>query len=109
MRRIAAAVLRSISIMPDPSPDAPEAPRFARGWADKPELAPLIEAFRTGNYAKVRALAPKLLAETTDPDTRNAIQDIRRRLDPDPMALYALAVTLALLVFLSAWLYLHKI
>jgi hypothetical protein len=95
--------------MPDPSTRAPEVPRFARGWAEKPELAPLVEAFRTGNYARVRELASKLLSETTDPDTRKAIQEVRRRVDPDPLALYALAITFALLIFLAAWLYSHKI
>jgi hypothetical protein len=61
-----------------------------------------------GNYARVRELAPKLHDETTDPDLRKAIQDLRHRIDPDPMALYALALTLALLVFLTVWLYLHR-
>ena len=84
-------------------------PRFARTWADKPELAPLVEAFRVGNYARVRELAPKLAAATTDPELRQAVEELQRRLEPDPMALYALAITLALLVFMTAWLYLHRI
>lgn len=92
-----------------PSPRAPETPRFVREWADKPELAPLVEAFSAGNYARVRELAPKLHEATNDPDLRKAIEELRRRIDPDPMAVYALAITLALLVFITAWLYLHRV
>jgi len=56
----------------------------------------------------VRQEAPKLAERTTDPDVRRAALDLRTRIEPDPMQVQLLALTCALLAFLTAWFYLHK-
>lgn len=81
---------------------------FARSFPDDPELGRLVAAFEAGDYHTVREEAPKLAERTADPLVRQAALDLRRRIDPDPVQLYLLGLTLALLVFLTAWFYLHK-
>jgi hypothetical protein len=81
---------------------------FAKGFPDDPELARLLGAFEAGDYRTVRDDAPKLARRTEDPRVREAALDLRRRIDPDPIQIYLLGVTLALLAFLTAWFYFHK-
>jgi hypothetical protein len=80
---------------------------FAKGFPEDPELGRLVAAFESGDYRTVRDEAPKLAARTDDPRVREAALDLRKRIDPDPIQLYLLALTLALLVFLTAWFYSH--
>jgi hypothetical protein len=81
---------------------------FTKGFPDDPELGRLVQAFEAGDYRTVRAGAPKLAERTKDARVRAAALDLRRRIDPDPIQLYLLALTFALLAFLTAWFYLHK-
>ena len=83
-------------------------PPFARQYPSTPELDRLLEAFEHGDYATVRAEAPKLAAAAADPRVAAAARDLAKRTLPDPLALYLMALTLGLLVFLSAWAFLHK-
>jgi hypothetical protein len=78
---------------------------FTRSFPDDPELARLVAAFEAGDYRTVRDQAPKLAEQTPDPLVRKAALDLRRRIDPDPLQLYLLGLTLALLAFLTAWFY----
>jgi hypothetical protein len=80
---------------------------FTRSFPEDPELQRLVQAFDTGDYLTVRSGAPALAERTTDPAVRQAALDLRRRIEPDPAQLYLLGLTLALLVFLVAWFYLH--
>jgi hypothetical protein len=80
---------------------------FARSFPDDPELGRLVAAFEAGDYHTVREEAPKLAERTQDPLVRQAALDLRRRIDPDPVQLYLLGLTLALLLFLTAWFYFH--
>jgi hypothetical protein len=80
---------------------------FARTFPEDPELARLVAAFEAGDYRTVRDQAPKLAERTADPLVRQAALDLRRRIDPDPLQLYLLGLTLALLAFLTAWFYLR--
>src|SRR5258708_24940419 len=80
---------------------------FAKGFPEDPELGRLLAAFESGDYRTVRDEAPKLAARTENPRVREAALDLRRRIDPDPIQLYMLGLTLALLVFLTAWFYSH--
>jgi hypothetical protein len=43
-----------------------------------------------------------------DPEVRKAALELRSRIEPDPAQLYLLGLTLALLVFLVGWFYLHQ-
>jgi hypothetical protein len=81
---------------------------FTRAFPNDPELVRLVAAFEAGDYQTVRTGAPQLAERTADPAVRKAALDLRRRLDPDPMQLYLLGLTLVLLVFLAAWFYLHQ-
>jgi hypothetical protein len=81
-------------------------PAFAEGFPRTPELDALVDAFTDGNYRRVRVEAPRLAETTEDPQVKAAAQELRSRLDPDPWALALLAMTAALLVFLSLyWLF----
>jgi hypothetical protein len=81
---------------------------FTHSFPDDPELNKLVAAFEAGDFATVRSEAPKLAQKTDNPDVKKAALDLRRRIEPDPLQLYMLALTFALLAFLTAWFYWHK-
>ena len=78
-------------------------PTFADRFPDDPTLDALVAAFVAGDYARVRAEAPKLAASSEDPGVQAAARTLRDRIEPDRLALGLLALTGALLVALSAW------
>ena len=82
-------------------------PAFARTWPRDPALDALVTAFEAGNYDLVRTEAPALAQRTEDDSVRRAARELRRRLDPDPVAVYMLAAAAALLFFLASWYLLH--
>ena len=84
-----------------------ERPRFLLGFPPDPDLARLSAAFEAGNYALVRAEAEALAQRTEDPAVRTAALELRRRIDPDPLAKYLLALTAALLLSLAYFAYHH--
>lgn len=84
-----------------------ERPRFLLGFPNHPDLARLAAAFEAGNYALVRAEAETLAERTDNPAVRDAALELRRRIAPDPLAKYLLALTAALLVSLAYFAYHH--
>lgn len=84
-----------------------ERPRFLLGFPQHPDLARLSAAFEAGNYALVRAEAEALAERAENPAVRDAALELRRRIDPDPLAKYLLALTAALLLFLAYFAYHH--
>lgn len=80
-------------------------PLFVQSFPADPELDQLVRAFENGNYAQVRREAPALAARTADPTVREAALELRRRIDPDPLLKYLLALAVALLVFLTIYFY----
>jgi hypothetical protein len=82
-----------------------ERPRFLLDFPEDPELERLIFAFEAGNFALIRKDAEKLAASTGNPAVRDAALELRRRIDPDPLAKYLLAISLALLFVLAVWAY----
>lgn len=80
-------------------------PRFLLSFPHDPELDRLIEAYETGDYATVRRDAPRLAERTEDGAVRDAARELRRRIDPDPLARYLLLTGIALLAFLVIWVY----
>ncbi len=78
-------------------------PRFAKDFPHTPELDALVEAFSRGDYATVRAGAPKLAASTSDEAVKRAAELLRKRIEPDPMSKTLFLIAAALLVFLTAW------
>jgi len=84
-----------------------ERPRFLLAFPRDPDLARLAAAFEAGDYALVRSEAETLAERTTDPRVRDAALELRRRISPDPLAKYVLALTTALLLFLVYFAYHH--
>lgn len=82
-----------------------ERPRFLLDFPEDPALERLIVAFEAGNFALVRKDAERVARETENPEVRNAALELRRRIDPDPLAKYLLAISLVLLVVLVVWAY----
>ncbi len=84
-----------------------ERPRFLLNFPDHPDLARLAAAFEAGNYALVRAEAGVLAERAESRAVRDAALELRRRIEPDPLAKYMLALTGALLLLLAYWAYNH--
>jgi hypothetical protein len=84
-----------------------ERPRFLLAFPEHPDLARLAAAFEAGNYALVRAEAEPLAERTENPAVRDAALELRRRIEPDPLVKYLLALTAALLLFLTYFAYNH--
>jgi len=82
-----------------------ERPKFLLDYPEDPELDRLIAAFESGNYAFVRREADAVANAATDPSVRDAALELRRRIEPDPLAKYLLAIAVLLLVYLVAWAY----
>lgn len=85
----------------------PEGPSFARHFPREPELDKLVAAFERGNYALVRAEAPRLMKATERDDVRLAARELRRRIDPDPLASFLLVAAAGLLAFLAYFYFAH--
>jgi hypothetical protein len=84
-----------------------ERPRFLLGFPQHPDLQRLAAAFEAGNYALVREEAEALAERADTPAVRDAALELRRRIDPDPLAKYLLALTAALLLSLAYFAYHH--
>jgi hypothetical protein len=84
-----------------------ERPRFLLGFPEHPELQRLARAFEAGNYALVRAEAEGLAERAESRAVRDAALELRRRIEPDPLAKYLLALTALLLLSLAYWAYHH--
>jgi hypothetical protein len=88
------------------SPTSPPRPAFARDFPPHPGLDSLVEAFARGDYARVRAEAPQLASSSSPADpaeVRNAARLLLDRTRPDPLAVWLLALTGALLVAMTAY------
>ena len=85
-------------------PTAPtRPPKFTEGYPKDPALERLVDAFTRGNHKLVRDEAEALAEKTDDPEVAKAARDLRRRLDPDPIAYVLLATTAVLLIVLTIW------
>lgn len=85
--------------------DGRERPIFVLGFPHDPELDRLVRAFELGNYAYVRAQAPKLAAQGSTSEIRAAASELARRIEPDPLIKVLLALSVALLIALAFWAY----
>lgn len=84
-----------------------ERPRFLLAFPDHPDIKRLTAAFEAGNYALVRAEAEAVAERAESPEVRDAALELQRRIEPDPLAKYLLALTAALLLFLTYFAYNH--
>jgi hypothetical protein len=102
---------KPLAARPSPPPrdlldaDGRERARFLLDFPEHPELERLTAAFEAGNYALVRREAPKLVERARSPAVRDAASELARRIEPDPLAKYLWAASVALLLFLVVWTY----
>jgi hypothetical protein len=89
------------------APDGSERPGFVLEFPPDPELDALVKAFERGDFASVRAGAPKLAATTQSPAVRAAALELKQRISPDPMVVWFLGASIGLLIFLVTWSYWH--
>jgi hypothetical protein len=82
-------------------------PSFARAFPRGPELDALVEAFERGDYARVRAEAPKLLSGSTEEGVKRAARTLVDRTKPDGIAVGLLVLAALFVAFLSAWWIVH--
>ena len=82
-------------------------PSFARSFPASPELDALVDAFARGDYARVRAEAPKLEKAADDDAVRAAARTLVDRTRPDPLAVRLLLLTGVLLLVLTGWWVVH--
>lgn len=83
-----------------------ERPAFLREFPEDPDLEPLIQAFERGNYAKVRADAPRVAERTAEPEVKAAAEELLRRIEPDPLVKFLLGVAVALFCAVVGYVYL---
>ena len=86
-------------------PSGMERPTFLLDYPEDPALERLITAFERGNYALIRREAEAVAKAAEDPAVRDAALELRRRIEPDPLAKYLLLIATLLLVYLVAWAY----
>jgi len=84
-------------------------PPFAQRYPQDETLDALLVMFERGNYASVREGATKLAANSSKPAVRQAAEDLLRRLEPDPLAIYLLGTASLLLVFFTIWYFTHRL
>lgn len=82
-------------------------PSFASAFPASPELDALVDAFARGDYARVRAEAPKLEKTSDDEAIRAAARALVERTEPDPLAVRMLVAAGVLLVLLAGWWIVH--
>jgi hypothetical protein len=94
------------------APSAPSEPargpkraRFLESLPDDATLRELAEAFEAGNYARVRAEAPKLAKSSEREDVRAAATDLLQRIEPDPLVKYLFVLAVLLLLAITAFAY----
>ncbi len=76
-------------------------PPFAQDYPADPRLNRLLELLSRGNHRAVREGAAALSASAEDPAVVAAAQDLRARLEPDPLAPILLGTTAVLLIALT--------
>jgi hypothetical protein len=78
-------------------------PSFAKDFPRTPEVDTLVDDFARGDYARVRAQAPRLEQSAEDPEVRRAARTLAQRTNPDPLALLLLGLAALLLVALAGF------
>lgn len=80
-------------------------PAFMLEFPRDPELEALMRAFELGDFATVRAEAEPLARRASSDAVRRAALELRRRIDPDPLIVLFLGLSIALFIFITAWVY----
>ena len=78
-------------------------PAFAVEFPEDAALDALVAAFERGDFARVREGAAALARESTDDAVRRAARELAARTEADPLARLLVALTTALLCFLTLY------
>lgn len=78
-------------------------PSFAKDFPRTPEVDALVDDFMRGDYARVRAQAPRIAQAAEDPAVKRAARILVQRTNPDPLALVLLGLSALLLVALAGF------
>jgi len=81
----------------------PSRPSFAKDFPRTPEVDTLVDDFARGDYARVRAQAPRLERGAEDLEVKRAARTLVQRTNPDPLALILLGLAALLLVALAGF------
>jgi hypothetical protein len=84
--------------------DGRKRPEFLLDYPSHPELEPLIDAFCRGNFAWVREHSPRVIGATDGP-VRAAAEELRRRVEPERIAVWLYLGAMGFLVFVLLWAY----
>jgi hypothetical protein len=90
---------------PERDAEGRDRPRFLLKFPEDPELEELMAAFEAGNFAAVRAEAPRLIERTERPEVKRAAEELLRRIEPDPLVKFLLGVAVFLFVAVVAYVY----
>lgn len=82
-----------------------ERPAFVLGFPEDPGLERLIQLFELGDYRTLNKEAQGVSDATDEDAVRNAIAELLRRTQPDPIVIALLAVSAFCFIFLVAWSY----
>ncbi len=82
-------------------------PSFARDFPRHPQLDRVLDLFERGNYHLARKEAVLLVQSKEDEAVRKAAKEIVKRISPEPLAMYFMAIASALLVILAGYYWTH--
>lgn len=80
-------------------------PRFLLSFPKDPELETLMHAFESGDYARVREQAPRLVERSDRPEVRRAAEELLIRIEPDPLLKFLLWVAIGLFLSMVTFVY----
>lgn len=78
-------------------------PSFAKDFPRTPEVDALVDDFVRGDYARVRAQAPRVEQTAEDGAIKRAARTLIERTNPDPLALVLLGLSALLLIVLAGF------
>jgi hypothetical protein len=96
----------------EPNDDAPdeahrpiERAAFLDDFPPDPDLLPLVEAFQSGHYARLRELYAALRTRSKDPETLELARELVERTHADPTATKLLLLSIGFFLFILTWVY----
>jgi len=89
-------------------PSAIVRPAFAQNYPSDARLQKLLQAFQAGNYAYVREQVRTRNRDIETEAVARAMQDLVRRTQPDPLALWLFGGAAGLWLIITAWALLRR-
>ena len=86
-------------------PDGRRRPDFLLSFPDNEELAAVCRQFEVGDFRGVKIAALRLKEQRSDPEIRDAADELLLRIQADPTVKFMLAASILLFIFLCLWSY----